>query len=59
MEVEWCDAFIYIHLFCKFTLSKIYKKLIQYTEGLMVVTRCNYLYLVCQLIKFSRRSRWL
>lgn len=33
-----------IHLFCKFTLSKIYTKLIQRTEGLMVVTRCNYVY---------------
>jgi hypothetical protein len=35
---------LYIHLFCKFTLSKIYTKLIQQTEGLMVVTRCNYVY---------------
>jgi hypothetical protein len=49
----------YISLFCKFTLSKIHTKLIKRTEGLMVVTRFNYVNLLslgeglkeCKLIK--------
>jgi hypothetical protein len=44
MEVECCNWFKYIRLFCKFTLSKIYTKLTQETEGLVVITRCNNVY---------------
>jgi hypothetical protein len=48
-----------IQLFCKFTLFMIYTKLIQRTEGIVVVTRCNYVNLLslaegledCKLIK--------
>jgi hypothetical protein len=57
MEVECCDWFKYIHLFCKFTLSKIYKKLIQRTEGLVVITRCNNVYVnFLSLVEYSKRK---